>query len=390
MKKQLPYERVPVASLKLDPRNARKHDKKNLKAIKDSLLKFGQQRTIVVTKDNVVIAGNGTVAAAKELGWETIDITRSQLTGEDAIAYGLVDNRASELAEWDDDNLKGLLSELNDSGWDLEGLGWDNEDLEGILEAPAVEGLTDEDDVPEVEQNVFGVKLGDIWQLGSHRLMCGDSTSREDVERLMNGEKADMVFTDPPYNIAFKPQRGTHDIIANDDMSEADFRVFLLDVFTNCKLVLKENSYLISFMGWPTIQDFNFALKDLFEIKSMPVWVKNNFGIGYYTRPKYEPFYLCLNGKPDKPNSPPADVFEYAKVHKTIHSCEKPVEMIIGIASYFNHGGLFYEPFLGSGSTLIACEKTGRKCYGMELDPHYCSVIIKRWQDFTGKEAVKL
>lgn len=133
MQKQLPYERVPVASLKLDPRNARKHDKKNLKAIKDSLVKFGQQRTIVVTKDNVVIAGNGTVAAAKELGWDTIDITRSQLTGEDALAYGLVDNRASELAEWDDDNLKDILGELNESGWDIEGLGWDDTDLKGIL-----------------------------------------------------------------------------------------------------------------------------------------------------------------------------------------------------------------------------------------------------------------
>lgn len=130
MQKKLPYERVLVTSLTLDPRNARKHDKKNLKAIKDSLFKFGQQRTIVVTKDNVVIAGNGTVAAAKELGWETIDITRSQLTGENAIAYGLVDNRASDLAEWDDDNLKGLLSDLSDSGWDIEGLGWDKTDIE--------------------------------------------------------------------------------------------------------------------------------------------------------------------------------------------------------------------------------------------------------------------
>jgi hypothetical protein len=119
----------------------------------------------------------------------------------------------------------------------------------------------------------------------------------------------------------------------------------------------------------------------------MPIWVKNNFGIGYYTRPKYEPFFLCLNGDPKKPKSAPADVFEFNKVSKTIHSCEKPVDMIESICSIFNDDGSIYEPFGGSGSTLIACEKLNRSSYLMELDPKYCDVIINRWQDYTGKKA---
>jgi len=206
----------------------------------------------------------------------------------------------------------------------------------------------------------------------------------------MDGHKADMVFTDPPYNIGFKPQRGTHDIIKNDDMSDDDFTKFLSDVFVNCKMVMNPDTYLISFMGWPTVGEFKVALKDLFTIKSMPIWKKNNFGIGYYTRPQYEPFYLCLNGEPIKPQKAPSDVFEFAKVHKTIHSCEKPVDLIVGICDFFNKNGLFYEPFGGSGSTMMACETTNRKCNSMELDEKYVDVMISRWEQFTGKQATHI
>lgn len=384
MQKQLPYERVAIDSLKLDPRNARKHDKKNLKAIKDSLLKFGQQTTIVVTKDNVVIAGNGTVAAAKDLGWETIDITRSQLTGEDAIAYGLVDNRASELAEWDDDNLKGLLSELSDSGWDLAGLGWDNEDLEGILEAPQVEGLTDEDDVPEVEQNVFGVKLGDIWQLGNHRLMCGDSTDRATVEKLMNGEKADMVFTDPPYGMNFDAEAfGKKNIEGDDKPFDASF---ILEFFKYCELIfLWGADYYCESLGrkWP-------------DLGSWIIWDKckeDGVDTDWSGRQGSE-FETCWSKKKIQRKIVRAlpRIGFFAKGDESrIHPTQKPVVLVEKFFDGWGKGqNLIADLFLGSGSTLIACEKTGRKCYGMELDPHYCSVIIKRWQDFTGKEAVKL
>jgi DNA modification methylase len=400
MQKQLPYERVPVASLTLDPRNARKHDKKNLKAIKDSLVKFGQQRTIVVTKDNVVIAGNGTVAAAKELGWETIDITRSQLTGEDAVAYGLVDNRASELAEWDDDNLKGLLSELSESGWDIEGLGWDSEDLKGILPDEKSEGLTDEDAVPEVEQNVFGVKLGDIWQLGSHRLMCGDSTDRATVEKLMNGEKADMVFTDPPYGMNLDTdyaksgnnpmahngkvgvKRKTYAPVAGDD--KAFDASFILEFFADVKeIFLFGADYYLrtmpcdSSLGWSG---------------SWFVWDKNCGESA--DKVMTSAFELCWSKQKHKRQILRIRSGLYGAKDdskKRVHPTQKLVQVPTWfIDLYSKAGNLVADLFLGSGSTLIACEKTGRKCYGMEIDPHYCSVIIKRWQDFTGKEAVKI
>jgi len=206
----------------------------------------------------------------------------------------------------------------------------------------------------------------------------------------MNGEKADMVFTDPPYNIDFKPPRGTHDKIKNDNMSDDSFSEFLSDVFANCKMVLNPDTYLISFMGWSTIHSFRGALVDLFTIKSMPIWKKNNFGIGYYTRPQYEPFFLCLNGDPIKPAKAPSDVFEYAKVYKTTHSCEKPVDMLVGISNHFNKNGLFYEPFGGSGSMMVACEKTNRKCNSMELDEKYCDVTINRYMKYTNRDDVTL
>ncbi len=240
------------------------------------------------------------------------------------------------------------------------------------------EETTGDDDIPEIVKPV--TKLGDLWELGEHRLLCGDSTNSETVSILMNGQKADMVFTDPPYNIDFKPQRGTHGKIKNDNMSDSNFEYFLNEIFSRCKEVLNPDTYLISFMGWSTIQNFRKTLIDKFEIKSMPIWKKNNFGIGYYTRPQYEPMFLCLNGNPVKPLKAPSDVFEFDKVYKTIHSCEKPISMLIGISDYFNRNGLFYEPFAGSGSMIMACEKTNRKCYGLELDPHYCDVIVNRYK----------
>lgn len=399
MQKQLPYERVSIASLTLDPRNARKHDKKNLKAIKDSLVKFGQQRTIVVTKDNVVIAGNGTVAAAKELGWETIDITRSQLTGEDAVAYGLVDNRASELAEWDDDNLKELLTELNDSGWDIEGLGWDDEDLEGILEKPPVDGLTDEDDVPEIEQNVFGVKLGDIWQLGNHRLMCGDSTDKATVETLMNGEKADMVFTDPPYNIASDSKNMAAKVSkAMNDLknSEWDNNFNIESALDNLGPFIENGSIYVwcSHFLFSRIMEH---LKTWTKFQNWCIWSKPNPMPSLMKRHWTWNMEMCCYATIGKhtfnaPDSAHAlACWPINKKSDGTHPTQKPIELCEHVISHSsNSGHLIMDLFLGSGSTLIACEKTGRKCYGMELDPHYCSVIIKRWQDFTGKEAKKL
>jgi DNA modification methylase len=173
----------------------------------------------------------------------------------------------------------------------------------------------------------------------------------------------------------------------NDNLNDKEFDDFLDSVFGAALTVMKPDTYAFVWTGWSKIGAFERSLQKFFKIQAMHVWVKNNFGIGYYSRPKHEPFYLCLNGKPIYPNTAPADVWEYARVNKTIHSCEKPVGLIQNIIDSYHKNSLVLDLFGGSGSTLIACEKTGRSCRMMELDPKYCDVIVKRWEEFTGQKA---
>lgn len=194
-------EKIPIEKLILDPCNVRKHNEKNLHAIKGSLARFGQTKPIVVNNENIVIAGNGTLEAARALGWSEINIVRTTLAGAEATAYAIADNRTSELASWDMDSLRLQLEGLEGEGFDLSEIGFDVGDWD---KKPDDESDKDPDEVPDVDDNPYGAQTGDIWQLGNHRLMCGDSTKIEDVEKLMGGEKADMVFTDPPYNHAEK------------------------------------------------------------------------------------------------------------------------------------------------------------------------------------------
>jgi len=388
---KMSYERVDVKKLKFDKRNARKHDKKNIKAIKDSLLKFGQQKPIVVMEDGTVIAGNGTLQAAIELGWDTIDVHWTALNKEEAIAYGLVDNRSAELASWDDDNLKELLSELDASGWDLEGLGWDSEDLKDIIDQKPVEGLTDEDEVPETKQNEFNVQLGDIWQLGEHRLMCGDSTDKETVEKLMNGEKADMVFTDPPYGIAYKGGSKKRKEIENDSIDVLPFYKSFLSLAKEHSI--KGAAIYIWHASSETHNCIIAAIESGWLFKSYLIWSKNNstFGRSDYHW-QHEPAFYGWGSDGthrwygDRKQTTIWAIDRPSKSEE--HPTMKPVELCVrGIDNSSAAGHTIYEPFCGSGSTLIACEKTGRKCYGMELDPHYCSVILKRYIDFVGSSS---
>ena len=372
-------QQVKISKVKGNPSNPRiiKNDK--FKKLVKSIQEFPEMlklRPIVVDEDFMVLGGNMRLKASKEAGLSEVWIDVAEgLTEEQKKEFIVKDNVG--FGEWEWDMLANEWDSVQLAEWGLDV--WENEDDK------VTEGLIDDDEIPEVKESI--VKRGDIWQLGEHRVMCGDSTSSDDVEKLMNGEKADMVFTDPPYNIDFKPQRGTHDKILNDSMSDNEFEIFLDEVFDCSKNSLKDDTYLFVWCGWSTTGDFRKSLIKLFDVKALHIWVKNNFGIGYYSRPKYEPFFLCLNGKPIKPKVAPADVWEYAKVYKTIHSCEKPVGLIIEILDTYFLKGLVLDVFLGSGSTLMACEKTNRKCYGMELDEKYCDVIINRWEQFTGLKA---
>ena len=378
--KQTPIDQViPYA------RNPRKNGDAIAK-VAASLKEFGWQQPIVVDSEMVVIAGHTRLAAARTLGMEKVPVVIADgLTPAQVKAYRLADNRVSQEAQWDDELLSVELEELLADGYNLSETGFDEDELASLL-AQEVEGLTDEDSVPEVPETPKTVQ-GDIWILGRHRLMCGDSTSIDAVDKLMDGGKADMVFTDPPYGIDFAPPRGTHGKILNDALDGAEFDNFLDDVFGAAFAFMKPDTYAFVWTGWSKIGAFERSLQKFFKIQAMHIWVKNNFGIGYYSRPKHEPFYLCLNGKPVYPSNAPADVWEAKKVHKTVHSCEKPVDLIVDILDTYHKNSTVIDLFGGSGSTLIACEKTARDCRMMELDPKYCDVIIQRWQDFTGKTA---
>jgi DNA modification methylase len=385
MKQQIEY----VKTSKLVPyaRNSRTHSDEQVAQICASIKEFGFTNPVLIDGEGVIIAGHGRTMAAQRLDMKEVPCLRlGHLTDAQKKAYVIADNKLALNAGWDDEMLAIELKELNAEDFDLSLTGFDDDELAALLAEAVEEGLTDEDSVPEAPETPVTVE-GDVWVLGNHRLMCGDSTSIDAVDKLMDGGKADMVFTDPPYGIDFAPQRGTHGKILNDALDGAEFDNFLDDVFGAAFAFMKPDTYAFVWTGWSKIGAFERSLQKFFKIQAMHIWVKNNFGIGYYSRPKHEPFYLCLNGKPVYPSNAPADVWEAKKVHKTVHSCEKPVDLIVDILDTYHKNSTVIDLFGGSGSTLIACEKTARDCRMMELDPKYCDVIIQRWQDFTGKTA---
>jgi DNA modification methylase len=368
-------------------RNSRTHSDEQVAQIAASIKEFGWTNPILVDGEAGIIAGHGRLAAARKLGMKKIPVIElSHLSSTQKKALIIADNKLALNAGWDNDMLALEFEELEIEGFDLALTGFGEDERDALKPEQVTEGLTDEDAVPDVPVEPK-TKLGDIYQLGNHRLMCGDSTSIDAVEKLMDGQKADVLFTDPPYGIDFAPQRGTHGKILNDALTGTEFDDFLDDVFGAALLSMKPDTYAFVWTGWPKIGAFERSLGKYFKIQAMHVWVKNNFGIGYYSRPKHEPFYLCLNGKPVYPNKAPADVWDFAKVQKTIHSCEKPVGLIQEILDVYHKNSIVLDLFGGSGSTLIACEKTNRHGMLMELDPKYCDVIVKRWEDFTGKKA---
>jgi DNA modification methylase len=376
----LKIERVDIKSLLKDPTNARKHPDKNLDSIKASLNKFGQVEPLIVNeKTNIVISGNGRLEVMQSLGWETVDVIKVDLNSVDAAQLGLVLNKTAELAEWDDDVLKKTLSALMDEGIEIEDFGFDIDDLGLGGEGGA--GLTDEDAVPEVAQNIHNVKLGDVWQLGNHRLMCGDSTVKENVERLMDGKKADMVFTDPPYGISY------------DDTKHKDHGKYKSSNFG--MIIGDDKQFVFKVFEWlPQDEQIwwgaNYYCQQIPQTGSWYVWDKKTEAMqenGMLFTNDFEIAWSKKKHKQEICRKIWAGAINKEKGETRLHPTQKP----ISIAEWFFErikADSVLDLFLGSGSTLIACEKTNRTCYGLELDPHYCSVIIERWQQFTGKTAI--
>lgn len=361
-------ELVKIETLVFDPANARKHGEKNLAAIKSSLQRFGQQKPIVVDANGVVRAGNGTLAAAKALGCKEIAIVRSPLSGSEATAYAIADNRTSELAEWDDDVLSQTLAALQIEDEELAiASGFDAKEIDALLAPDEVK----EDEVPEPPVDPI-TKLGDLWLLGNHRLLCGDSTKAEDVARLMDGNKADALVSDPPYGIGYQKHgsSGTHGWkdygkVEWDNSRPSDAQIkWMATVADVC--VLWGGNYFADLlpptMGWLVWDkgQREFSLADC-EL----AWTSRQKAARVFDLSRSE-------------------ALQDGKVHPT----QKPVKLMIWTIEQVTDGMNIFDPYLSSGTTLIAAEQLGRKCYGMEISPQYCDVIVKRWENITGKKAV--
>ena len=356
-------------------RNPRKNDLA-VDKVASSIKEFGFRQPIVVDEENVIIAGHTRYLAAQKLGLTQVPThTAEGLTPQQVKAYRIADNRVSQEAEWDMEMLKLELPEI-------EGMftGFDQEEIDALLAPEPTEGLTDEDAVPDAPEEPITVE-GDIWILGNHRLMCGDSTSIDAVEKLMDGQKVDMVFTDPPYNIDYMGVSDRRDKIKNDKMDDAAFVDFLTQSLMGC-----ETMYVCC--SWQYAHLFKQAMEKIArKPKAMIVWDKINPAQHldkYYKQHEFIFYYGDFGGH----KTLRGDVWHLKRERNTVHPTMKPVELIEMAMLDQDGKENIYDGFGGSGSTLIACEKHHRNCYMMELEPIFCDVIVNRWQDFTGKKAI--
>jgi DNA modification methylase len=400
-------EIVLIESLSFDPANVRKHPERNLATIKASLLRFGQQKPIVVDASGVVRAGNGTLAAAKALGWKEIAIVRSSLKGSDATAYAIADNRTAELAEWDNDALAQTLAalQIEDEAL-LEAAGFEASELQAMTDP----GEVVEDDVPEPPADPI-TKPRDLWILGDHRLLCGDSTKAEDVERLMDGNKADLCFTSPPYalgnsvalsgNKSMSAKGQAYDQHDDDAASWSELMngwwdkslfsvstVWLVNVQPLAgnkrdlmRWIANRVDRLIDIITW----DKGHAAPQMAQgvLASRYEWI---IAIGKQDASRAFPLSTWRGTMQSVYEAPPQRSNEYSEIHAATMPIHVPAW---AIGSLCDKSTSVYDPFCGTGTTLIAAEQLGRKCYGMEISPAYCDVIVKRWETLTGKKATR-
>ena len=378
-------------------KNSRTHSDEQVAQIAASIKEFGWTNPILIDGDNGIIAGHGRLLAARKLGHKEVPtIELKDLTETQKKAYIIADNRLALNAGWDNEMLTIELNDLLADGFALDILGFDPKEIAALLEPEVVEGLTDEDAVPDVPEEPK-TRLGDIYQLGNHRLMCGDSTSIDAVDKLMDGQKADMVFTDPPYGVDYDGGHATdkrRTKLENDDKTH-----MYAGALPIAYMASKDGAALYLWFADRFAKDVLIALDECnFQVRTWIIWNKNlaQFGaIGAQYKTKHEPcIYAFKKGKAPFWNGPNNEVTVWdVKRHSKneFHPTQKPVELPVRAMENSSKGGdTVLDLFGGSGSTLIACEKINRHARLMELDPKYCDVIVKRWEDFTGKKAVLL
>lgn len=381
-----------ITSLKSDHKNARRRTDRSSDLIKESLQRYGAARSIVIDEDNRILAGNGTIDGAKAAGIknvriietdgdEIIAVKRIGLSEEQKVGLALADNRTADLSEWDQEMLHQLSEEHDISPW------FDQDDLNEILnvtELDPEEGNTDPDDVPEAPEEPT-TKPGDLWILGNHRLLCGDSTNPQHVERLMDGKKADMVFTDPPYGVKYRSNMSQRfEQIKNDDT--------ILEIAPIIWQFLADDSAAFVWTSHHVYPIWRQQFDAYY--KQTVIWSKGGGGMGdlegQYAL-DYEMALFCAKGSPKFQGKRGMAVWDIGKDRATeyVHPTQKPVALAEqALADFTKTSNIVLDLFGGSGSTLIACERQHRKARLMELDPAYVDVIVKRWEDFTGNTAI--
>jgi len=383
-------EVLPIADFTADPENARVHDERNLKAIARSLEAFGQQKPIVVDRDGIIVAGNGTVAAASSLGWTEIAVVRTGLDKDEARAYAIADNRTAELATWDAERLALTMGELD---VDLAGaVGFSEEELGAMLEPFGLEDEeqeeVQEEPTPEPPADPI-TKPGDLWLLGEHRLLCGDSTDSENLARLLGDNRPSLLVTDPPYGVSY--EGGLNKVKRERLQGDDDPGLYGAAISVVAKF-LDRNAAAYLWHASVYADSALVALREAgFEPRACIIWNKLNAGYGAFMAhymSKHEPCIYAVRGNAGwrgPTNEKTVWDIEQPRRNK-FHPTQKPVEcMARAVANHKSRDVV--DPFLGSGTTLIAAEQLGRKCYGMEISPAYCDVIVQRWENLTGQKA---
>ncbi len=413
----LQIEQTPIHALRPQDRNARTHSKRQIRQIADSMKRFGFTNPILTDDNLQIIAGHGRHEAAKLLGMTTVpSICLSHMNETEKRAYVLADNAIALKAGWDRETLAIELQGLIDLGFEVELTGFEPAEIDLILgdwQEASGEAVAPDDQCAEPSESPIVSRLGDLWILGTHRLLCGDARSPEDYKRLLGTDRADLVFTDPPYNVPIEGHvsglgRIEHRefAMASGEMTEAEFTNFLTQVFRATAEVSRDGALHYICMDWRHLYEVLSAGRAVYSsFINLCVWNKDNGGMGSFYRSKHE-LILCFKaGTKSHTNNVElgrhgrnrTNVWEYAGVNTfragrldelALHPTVKPVALIAdAIKDASRRSNVVLDPFCGSGSTLIATEKTGRHGCGIEIDPQYVDVAVRRWQGYSGKPA---
>ncbi len=407
-----------IASLKPNPRNARTHSNKQIRQIADSIRAFGFTNPVLIDAEGTILAGHGRVAAARQLGWtEVPTILLSSMTAAQKRAYVIADNKLALNAGWDEDLLALELGELAalELDFDLTLTGFEMAEID-LLIGSSAKADPKADAVPESDPTIPPVsRSGDLWLCGPHRVLCGDATSPDAFAALLGGERAQLVFIDPPYNVPIDGHvcglgsvQHPDFAMASGEMSEAEFTQLLKTVCGHLVAHSVDGAIHFVCMDWRHVHELLTAARGLYaEQKNLCIWNKDNGGMGSLYRSKHELVFVFKAGLGPHINNVElgkhgryrTNVWDYAGVNSlragrleelALHPTVKPVALVAdAILDCSNRGGLVLDCFLGSGTTLIAAEKTGRRAAGMELDPTYVDTALRRWQQFTGREAMQ-